>query len=68
MAKQLTKEDRGRVAEKIMEWGNLVFIGLTLGQFISPPPLKVPLALAGILLMIVAYIAAIVIMKGDGRP
>ena len=32
MKNQLSADYRGRIAEKVMEWGNLVFIGLAIGQ------------------------------------
>lgn len=67
MARQLTKEDRGRVAEKIMEWGNLVFVTSSVGQFVSPQPFNRPLAIIGAVLTLLAYTMALRIMKGGRR-
>jgi hypothetical protein len=34
MSKQFTNDQQGRIAEKIMEWGNLVFVGLVIAQIV----------------------------------
>ena len=67
MAKQLTADQSGRVAEKIMEWGNLVFIGLVITQVI-PGPLSNPvIVVVGIVSIASAYLFAIRLMKGGGE-
>lgn len=63
MAKRLTKDERGRVAEKIMEWGNLVFAGLVIGQFISGSGVNYVLTFFGIMGMAVGYVGAVLLMK-----
>jgi len=67
MAKQLTLDQRGRLAEKVMEWGNLVFAGLVIGQLISGAPFNLQIALGGIIGISGAYIVAILVMKGGGK-
>jgi len=34
MTRRLSREQRGVVAEKIMDWGDLVFTGLVIAQFV----------------------------------
>lgn len=36
MTKQLSADQRGRIAEKVMEWGNLVFVGTAIAQGFYP--------------------------------
>ena len=67
MSKQLTRDQRGRIAEKVMEWGNLIFVGMVVTQLFSDSKFNFPLAVVGIIIGIIAYIAAIIIMKGGGK-
>lgn len=67
MTKRLTGDQRGRVAEKIMKWGNLVFAGLVLGQYISGIPVNTRLTMLGIFGMLSAYFMAIKFMKGGNK-
>lgn len=66
MRKRLTVDQRGRIAEKVMEWGNLVFIGLVISQVISGPPFKLIPAMAGVVGIVLAYVAGIKFMKKGG--
>jgi len=34
MTRKLSKEQRGGIAEKIMNWGNLVFTGVVIAQLV----------------------------------
>jgi uncharacterized membrane protein YgdD (TMEM256/DUF423 family) len=66
MAKHLTNDQRGRIAEKIMEWGNLVFAGLVIGKALSGTRFDVVTFLGGILVFAGAYVLAITYLKrGD---
>jgi len=38
VVRKLSREQRNVVAEKIMDWGNLVFTGLVLAQFVPGMP------------------------------
>ncbi|MBI3955779.1 hypothetical protein HY339_00830 [Candidatus Gottesmanbacteria bacterium] len=67
MAKRLTGDQRGRVAEKIMEWGNLVFIGLVITQFVPGVRVNALIAATGFALIVIAYVFAVRFMKGGGR-
>lgn len=68
MAKnRFTVDQRGRIAEKIMELGNLVFIGLAISQIISGPPFRLMPAIAGVVCLLVAYKIADWIMRGGGK-
>ncbi len=67
MAKRLTGDQRGRIAEKIMEWGNLVFIGLVIAQFVPGVRINILIAVSGFVLIAMAYIFSILLMKGGGR-
>ncbi len=62
----LTKDQRNRQAEKIMEWGNLVFLGLVVTQVLSNT-IDLPAALVGIIVFAGAYFIAEQIMKGGGK-
>lgn len=66
--KRLTIDQRGRIAEKVMELGNLVFGGLILGQALSGKFFDPRLAFSGVIGAIIAYVVAVrIIMKGGGK-
>lgn len=65
--KRLTVDQRGRIAEKVMELGNLAFGGLILGQALSGRPFNFRLAAAGVVGMGVAYLIALRFMKGGEK-
>ena len=65
MVRFLTNDQRGRVAEKIMEWGNLVFVGLVIVQIVPGTDKFQPgMIFVGVFGFISAYIYAYMIMKG----
>ncbi len=65
MGKRLNPDQRGRVAEKIMEWGNLVFAGLVIAQIVPGAlALNIGLTLVGVACMTAAYGLAFRLMKG----
>lgn len=64
MGAKLTQDQRGRVGEKIMEWGNLLFAGLVIGQLVSSAKIKPLLAGLGIAGIAGAYFVAYRIMTG----
>jgi hypothetical protein len=67
MAKRLTVNHRGRIAEKVMEWGNLAFVGLVIGQLVpGTGGFRLSMVLAGLVSMAGAYLLAIFLMKGGG--
>lgn len=67
MEKGLNASQRDRVAEKIMEWGNLVFVGLVIAQIVpGPEQFSSGVAISGLVVAVVAYSLAYVIMKGGG--
>ncbi len=52
-------------AEKIMDWGNLVFVGLVIGQLVpGTMPFRWTLFILGILCFFVAYGVGRFLMKG----
>jgi len=62
--KQLTRQQRGKFAEKLMEWGNLVFAGLVIAQIVpATGPFRLGIAVAGVLVIAVAYMVAYYIRK-----
>ena len=63
MAKSLTEADRRSVAEKLMEWGNLLFVALVVGQFFSDI-VNLPAVLVGSIAFAGAYYLARKMMKG----
>lgn len=65
MGRQLTQDQRGRIAEKTMEWGNLVFAGLVVAQMVpGTGPFRSVMVLVGIVSMAGAYALAYLLMKG----
>jgi hypothetical protein len=64
MVRKLTREQRSVIAEKIMDWGNLVFTGLVLAQFVPGiTSFQWQFFFTGLLGIIVAYISGILLMK-----
>ena len=67
MTRRLSKEQRGIVAEKIMDWGNLVFTGLVIAQFVpGVEPFQWVFIFVGLLGIVIAYISGILLMKAKG--
>lgn len=65
--KRLTTQQRGKFAEKFMEWGNLVFAGLVIAQIIpGTGSFRLGIAVAGVIVTSVAYLLAYYIMKEGG--
>ncbi len=67
MTKLLTSDQRGRGAEKIMDWGNLVFAGLVIGQFVAGKELNVLLFVLGTCGIVIAYCVSLLVMLRGGR-
>jgi len=67
MARPLSPNQRGRIAEKAMEWGNLVFTGLVISQMVSAHPLNVWVGIFGLVLLVEAYWLAYWFMKRGGE-
>ena len=59
-------EDRGRLAEKLMEWGNLVFAGLVIAQAFSDE-FNFVLAFVGVVVFAGAYFFAYWLTRGGGH-
>jgi hypothetical protein len=67
MADELTKTQIGIISEKLMDWGNLVFIALAIGQFVpGSAPFRTTLFFLGVVGMIGAYATAYYLMKKRG--
>lgn len=64
MARKLSRDQRLAVAEKFMEWGNLGFAGLAVGQALSPTGFNMTIALIGVMLFAVSYALALRYMRG----
>jgi hypothetical protein len=68
--RRLSKAQKDLVASKIMEWGNLVFIGLVIAQLVPVFPetrMNYLLIILGLLTVGGAYFFAWQIMKGGGK-
>lgn len=63
MAKPLTDDQRSKVAEKIMDWGNYVFTGLVISQALEGRPYAVARIIVGVVIMTVAYWAAVRLLE-----
>jgi hypothetical protein len=59
-------DDRGRLAEKLMEWGNLVFAGLVIAQAFSDK-FDFVLAFVGAVVFAGAYFFAYWLTRGGGH-
>ena len=69
MISNLTHNQKEQIAGKIMDWGNLVFIGLTISQFFPGPfePQAIVFIIFGYMSLIAAYLFALWLMKGGGK-
>lgn len=69
MFTDLTKNQREKLAEKVMDWGNLVFVGLTVAQFVPGPfnPQAVIFIIFGYISLITAYFVALRLMRGGDK-
>ena len=67
MFRKLTRDQRGRIAEKIMELGNLIFVGLVIAQFVPNISINLMIIILGFVMFIVIYIIAIRFMEGGAR-
>lgn len=65
MAKPLNPEQRDRIAEKVMDFGNLAFVAMVISQFVSDG-FNLPRFILGGLLAAEAYYVGYLIMKGGG--
>jgi hypothetical protein len=61
---KLSYAERGKIAEKLMDWGNLVFVGLAITQVFSGVPLTLVRVFVGALALAGAYWFAIRLMEG----
>ncbi len=67
MTRKLSVEQRNVLAGQLMDWGNLVFTGLVIAQFV-PGAISFQwlFIFAGTLVMVIAYISGILLMKTKG--
>ena len=61
---ELSLHQRDRIAEKVMELGNLIFIGLVIVQIVPGPFIKILSALLGCIIFVLTYGIAYQLMKG----
>ena len=67
MTRRLSKEQREVIAEKIMDWGNLVFTGLVIAQLVpGTTPFQWQFFLVGLFGVVTAYISGILLMTMKG--
>ena len=64
MALRMTTAQRHKVAEKIMDWGNLAFFGVALTEAFTTIPLTVIRLTIGATALIGAYLTAYWLMRG----
>lgn len=61
----MNQAQRGKFAEKLMEWGNLTFVGLVIGQLVpGTAPFRLSMVFAGVMSMGLAYAVAYYLMQG----
>lgn len=63
MTRKLSSDERGRIAEKLMELGNLVLAALVVGQIISDRRENLVIAAVGIAIFVGLYFCGYQIMK-----
>jgi hypothetical protein len=67
MATMLPSKYRAKLAEKVMDWANLLFVGLVIAQIIpANQEFNWRIAIAGSLVFAGAYCFAYRLMKGGG--
>lgn len=67
MFNRLSREQRNVISEKLMDWGNLVFTGLVIAQFVPEvASFQWPFFFLGFLGIAMAYITGIFLMKMKG--
>lgn len=64
---KLDKAEKIAVAEKIMDFGNLVFIGLVITQIVPEIKLKILPTITGFVIISLSYLLAINLMKGGKK-
>ena len=65
MIGELTNKQRSLIADKVMDWGNYMFVGMVIGQLVpGTSQLQIGLYLLGILGIGSAYIMGFWLMKG----
>lgn len=63
--KRLNQEQRGRFAEKLMDWGNLVFVGLVIGQIVpGTAQFRFSMFFLGIVCIVAAYLTSYYLTLG----
>jgi len=68
MLAKLTSNQRDNVAEKVMEWGNLIFVGLVIAQLVpGTEPFQPEMVISGLGGINFAYWFATLIMRGGGE-
>ena len=64
MVRKLSSEERRVFAEHLMEWGNLVFVGLVITVVFDSVPFALARLVLGVLSLAVSYWIAIQLMRG----
>ncbi len=63
--RRLTSSERRVFAEKVMEWGNLVFAGLVVAQVVpGTDPFRISIFAVGSVGIVGAYLSAYFLMTG----
>lgn len=65
--KRLSIKYRAQLSDKIMEWANLLFVGLIIGQLVPKIQFNSLLTTIGTAAFLIAYYAAYQIMEGGGK-
>lgn len=63
----LSQNDRGRIAEKIMELGNLIFLGVVVVQILQKESIDLKAVVIGTIILVEAYYFSYKFMKGGGK-
>ena len=65
MIGELTNKQRSLIADKVIDWGNYMFVGLVIAQLVpGTSPFQLLLFLLGVLGMAGAYLIGYLLLKG----
>ncbi len=65
MGRKIENRRAELLADKIMDWGNLVFVGFVIGQIVpGTAPIRWGMFLLGVCCFVGAYVVAYQLMKG----
>ncbi len=65
--KRLSVKYRAQLSEKLMDWANLIFVGLIIGQLVPKVQINLIIILTGTIIFLGTYYIAYQIMEGGAK-